>query len=244
MKNLPKWLSKGYFKLLKAHPYESFTIKQAYASLGVDRKLVRVILSELCRMGWALRLGRGVYIVLSPYSIALRSDSWEGKLRQKEYLPLILAAAGRLMERYNGRLKSIIIFGSIARGEAKPNSDLDMLVVVERLPEKYSERVRQAVEILDDLREVKLWLWKEKRIFCNIEFLMLTPEEASIIQPVYLDMLDNSITIYDKNYFFKRVLERLAERLRELRAERVTLPEGRWFWRLKPHVEPGEVVTL
>lgn len=95
--------------------------------------------------------------------------------------------------------------GSIARGEAKPNSDLDLLVIVKGLLEKYSERIRQLIEILDDVREVKLWLWKEKKIFCNVEFLILTPDEASIIQPVYLDMLDNSISIYDRNDFFRGI---------------------------------------
>ncbi|MEM1549711.1 MAG: nucleotidyltransferase domain-containing protein [Candidatus Methanomethylicia archaeon] len=243
MNYLPRWLGENYFKLFKAYPYRPFTIDEAYSSLNLDGKLVRVVLSELCKLGWILRFGRGVYIVLSPYSMVLRG-SWEDKLRQKEYLPLILMMAGRVFERFDGRLVSMVIFGSIARGEAKPNSDLDVLVIVKGLPEKYSERIRQVIEILDDVREVKLWLWREKGIFCNIEFIVLTPDEASIIQPVYLDMIDNSILIYDKNDFFKKILEGFAKKLSELGAEKVVLPNGKWFWRLKSQVKWGEAVTI
>ncbi|MCX8169346.1 MAG: nucleotidyltransferase domain-containing protein [Candidatus Methanomethylicia archaeon] len=230
--------------MFKTYPYKPFTIDQAYVSLNLDERLVRVILSELCKLGWILRLEKGIYIAFSPYSIILRDNLWEDKLRQKEYLPLILMVIGKIFEKYGGRLVSIVIFGSIARGEAKPNSDLDILIIVEKLPEKYSERINQVIEILEDVREVKLWLWKRKKIFCNVEFLMLTPDEASIVQPVYLDMLDNSILVYDRNYFFRQILEKFSKKLRALGAEKIVLPDGRWFWKLKSQVSWGEVITL
>lgn len=81
--------------MFNAYPYKPFTINDAYASLNLNEKLVRVMLSELCKSGWILRLKRGVYIVLSPYSMVLRG-SWEDKLHKKEYLPLILMMAGRV----------------------------------------------------------------------------------------------------------------------------------------------------
>ena len=40
-------------------------------------------------------------------------------------------ATGRLREIYGSRLKRLILFGSWARGNARPSSDVDLLVVLE-----------------------------------------------------------------------------------------------------------------
>ena len=233
----PKWLGENYFRLLSNFLYKPFTIEDAQSVLRTDKDLTRVILSELCKRGLTIRLKRGLYLALSPYLMVLEKSSWHDKVQQKEYIPLISAIASRLIERYNGRLVSIVVFGSVARGKATSESDLDLLVVTKDLPERYSERVSQFVELLDDVKEVKLWLWKEKGIFCNIEVLILTPEEAQEFQPLYLDMVEDSIIIYDRTDFFKSVLEKVAEKLRELRAEKEALPGDRWFWRLSSSEE-------
>jgi predicted nucleotidyltransferase len=40
------------------------------------------------------------------------------------------------------RPRRIILFGSTARGEAKPDSDLDLMVVEDSLPDRFHEMVR------------------------------------------------------------------------------------------------------
>lgn len=35
----------------------------------------------------------------------------------------------RVLERYEDKIDSIILFGSVARGEAKEDSDIDILVI-------------------------------------------------------------------------------------------------------------------
>ena len=240
---LAKWLGERYIKLLGAFHYRVFSLGDACRVLNEDRARVRVVLSELCRHGWACRLKRGWYVVFSPYVMLIRGD-WEDKVRQRVYLPLILMVSTRLIEWLNGNLVSIAVFGSVARGEARPNSDLDVLVVADGMPEGYSERVTIAVSILDPLKNLKIWLWKNMGIYCNVDLLMLTVDEARQFQPVYLDMVYNSIIICDRNNFLRDVLGKLSNRLEELRAERVELPGGKWFWRLKPKVERGEVVEV
>ncbi|MCD6509276.1 MAG: nucleotidyltransferase domain-containing protein [Thermoprotei archaeon] len=240
---LARWLGERYLKLLDAFHYRVFSLSDACRVLNEGRARVRVVLSELCRRGWAYRLKRGWYVVFSPYVMLIRGG-WEGRVRQRVYLPLILSVSTRLIEWLDGGLVSVAIFGSVARGEARPNSDLDVLVVAEGMPEEYSRRVDIAVSALDPLKDLKIWLWENAGIYCNVELLMLAVEEARRFQPVYLDMVHSSIIVYDRGGFLRGVLERLAERLRELGAERIELPGGRWFWRLKPEVERGEVIEI
>ncbi len=239
---LPSWLGARYLRLLETFQYRVFSLNDVRRVLGGDKN-IRVIVSELCKRGWVLRLSRGYYTVLSPYALLVRGG-WEREVKQRTYLPLILAVATRLFEWLNSDLVSIAIFGSVARGEAKPNSDLDVLVVSEYFPSSYLKRVKIAVDILDPLRHLKLWLWHNKKIFCNIELVMLTREEAVATHPIYLDMLHRSIIVYDKDSFLGGILERLAERLGKIGAERVILPNGRWFWRLKPEAKMGEVIEI
>lgn len=57
-------------------------------------------------------------------------------------------------------------------------------------------------------------------------------------------MVLSSIIVYDRGGFLGEVLGRVRSKLEELGAERVDLPRGGWFWRLKRRVERGEVVEL
>ena len=73
--------------------------------------------------------------------------------------------------------------------------------------------------------------------------IIKTPEEASRITPLYLDMVEDAIIVYDENGFFEKVLARLRERLKQLGAERVRIGK-KCYWRLKKDYRFGEVVTI
>ena len=72
--------------------------------------------------------------------------------------------------------------------------------------------------------------------------ILRTPEEASRITPLYLDLVEDSIILYDKDDFMRRVLDRLR-RLRELGARRVWRGKS-WYWILKPDLRFGEVFEI
>jgi predicted nucleotidyltransferase len=51
----------------------------------------------------------------------------------------------RLGRAYGERLSTIVLFGSEARGEAGPESDIDLLVVLERLVGDYGEELERGL---------------------------------------------------------------------------------------------------
>lgn len=55
-----------------------------------------------------------------------------------------------LAELYGPRLKAVILFGSYARGDYNKNSDLDVLIVLDRYKTRWEELVRSS-ELASDL---------------------------------------------------------------------------------------------
>jgi len=57
--------------------------------------------------------------------------------------PILSELKQRLTEHYGDRLERLVLFGSHARGDAEPDSDIDVLVVLNDLDESREERERR-----------------------------------------------------------------------------------------------------
>ncbi|WXG42334.1 MAG: nucleotidyltransferase domain-containing protein [Candidatus Freyarchaeum deiterrae] len=159
---------------------------------------------------------------------------------QGEYRRTVRRLTELLSARFGEKLVSIVIFGSVARGEARRESDIDVLVVCEDF-EKSMRRTDKLVDII-------LQLWEEEKKAPEeqvwIEFYPLRPEEAEKNRPIYLDMIEDGVIILDRNGFMENVLKRLEKRLKELGSKKVYLPDGSWYWILKPTIEMGEILEI
>ncbi len=147
-----------------------------------------------------------------------------------------------LLTRLGERLVSVVVFGSVARCEAGPESDIDVLIVVKDLPRSRFRRQDLFMEIEEELQKDVEVL---EAAGYRVEFspILKTPEEASRFTPLYLDMVYDAVILYDKDNFFLSVLERLKRRLEELGAERVKVGR-KWYWRLKKDYRFGEVIEI
>lgn len=140
-----------------------------------------------------------------------------------------------LRARFGGDLVSVVVFGSRARGEARLDSDIDLLVVARDLPSDHTERFRI---VLDLARQVS------PDFAAMLSVIVRTPEEAAPIKPYYLGMLSGHVLLWDHDGFFAGVLDRLRARLAELGSKRYVDKDGYEYWDLKPNWKPGDVVTL
>ena len=67
--------------------------------------------------------------------------------------PILKRFKSALDEIYGDRIDRVVLFGSRARGDARPDSDYDVAVFLKSLPDQRKERIRLAdlrVDFLDD----------------------------------------------------------------------------------------------
>ncbi len=167
----------------------------------------------------------------------MRSNSLEGYRKAAEIMKTSL-------ERVLGeRLVSVVLFGSVARGDVSDSSDIDLLIVAKNLPESRFERLQffyQAEKLCKN--ELKA-VYERYSITAYFSPIMKEAKEAGRISPLYLDIVEDGIILYDKDELMKNLLEKLRSKLRAMGAKRVW--RGRkWYWVLKPEVKVGEVVEI
>lgn len=139
-------------------------------------------------------------------------------------------------------LVAVVLYGSVARGEATPDSDIDLVVVCESLPEGRFARL-DLLEPAERALDHQFGLLRKKGIDTRLAVIARTRKEAARTVPLYLDMVDDAVILHDLGEFFSGVLGRLRMRLGELGAERRQRGRVR-YWVLKPTVTPGEVIEL
>lgn len=137
---------------------------------------------------------------------------------------------------------SVVPFGSVARGEATPYSDVDLLVVVSDLPRGRRARL-ECIRGVDRRIEKQLKDLRSRGIFSDVCPILKTPEEAAQIRPLYLDFVEDAVFLVDRDGFFASVLHRLKSRLKELGSVRRQMGKIR-YWELKPDLQPGEIFEL
>ena len=158
------------------------------------------------------------------------------------YKSLLEKLVNLMKEKLGDNLVSVVLFGSVARGDYRRDSDIDLLIVVKNLPKTITERV-----MLFDQFEVMLEKDLEKLMdegyYITFSPILKTPEEAKRFSPLYMDMTQDAVILYDVNDFFKGVLDKVRRKLEELNFERVWVSKKAWYWRKRDY-KFGEVIDF
>lgn len=242
---LPRWLGEAFSTIYLRHGEELLSFRDALNALQMNEQRVLLVLSQLRRRGYIHvfeREGRSKrYRAVEPNTLLVvaglhaRADLSLGR-----YECLALKALRSLHLEFHDDLLSVVLYGSVARGTARLDSDLDLLVVG-NFSGSFSERVDRLLELEYGgiLAEELNWL-KTRGVLTHISWLPLRKEEASEFRPLYLDMTDESVTVYDKDGFFESVLDRIRRDLARMGSRRVELGEGRRLWLLNPEIGKEE----
>ncbi len=156
----------------------------------------------------------------------------------REFLALLTE---RLKAAMEGDLLACCLFGSVARGTARPDSDLDLLVVHGEGCRKPLGTLMKVMEEVEGSPEYRTLVATGHRPDPYPVFL--TERDLWERPLILLDPMDHGVMLWDTGILADRFAA-LRRRLRELGAKKVMLPEGGWYWDLKPDWRPGEVIAL
>ena len=143
---------------------------------------------------------------------------------------------------YGDRLVSLVVFGSVARGTPKADSDIDLLVVADRLPRGRTRRMRE-FDAVKQLLAPALSRASLRGVATRLSPIFKTPEEVRAGSPLFFDMTQDARILHDPDAFMKSALRDLRDRLARLGARRIWKGEC-WYWDLEPDYQPGEVFEI
>ena len=157
-----------------------------------------------------------------------------------EQIVQVLPAACQAV--YGERLKSVAIYGSVARGTMRPDSDIDVLVVADALAPSRAARMDE-FEQIDRVLADRIVAARAAGVHTIVIPLLKTPEELRAGSLLYLDMTDQARILHDPEGILRSYLDDLAQRLRAMGARRVPFG-GSYYWELKPDFRWGERIEL
>ena len=104
------------------------------------------------------------------------------------YRTVLTKLLDALLKYFDDDLVSVVLYGSVARGEAERDSDIDLIIIVRNLPKSRFKRQDLFMEVEEGLEPLLRELEKEGY---NIDFspILKTPEEACKITPLYLSLI-------------------------------------------------------
>jgi hypothetical protein len=136
---------------------------------------------------------------------------------------------------------AIALFGSVARGQARSDSDLDLYVVTHR-PSLGDSRLQRMWGCIDASPEYQALVSAGYQPTPSP--VPHTMEELARHPWILLDIAHHGVILYDPESPLERELDAVRRRMAELGSKRIELPDGSGYWDLKPDWRPGEVVDL
>lgn len=161
------------------------------------------------------------------------------------YDPLIQEFLSNVKQMCKRNLVSVVLFGSVARGEARKESDIDLLIIVQDASDNHYERLKPFVDIELGMRKTSSYeRYLREGLMPCLSYLVLSRREADENHYVFLDMVEDSIILFDEGDYFRGRLSALKKRLSSLGSKKVLLGDGSWYWDLKPDLKLGEEFVL
>lgn len=244
---IPSWLGEPYSKLYTRFKSELFTFQEAKGFLSFNENKLAVAFSKLHshRILLIFKAGRPrLYRLLDPQSFILLASGAIQNLNnivQERYVKLLCDAFRFTSKLFD--LSSLAVYGSVARGVAKGNSDVDVLMVSNGFVGSLGSRIEGLYKFEEGLKDELAWLRKHD-VYTSLSFYPLREEETERVPLLFLDLTEDAVILYDKNRFLERILTCLKARLLKLGARRIFINKENWYWDLKPDYKFGEAIPL
>ncbi|MHA1859917.1 MAG: nucleotidyltransferase domain-containing protein [Candidatus Asgardarchaeia archaeon] len=135
-----------------------------------------------------------------------REEKPKKELRTKEErLKVVEKFKERVLEKYGERIKCIVMMGSVARGEFKAKSDIDVFVVIDDTKREipFDEKARIDEDLVRIAKEITPTI-SVQPLYTLTEFM----DYARVCHPIIYNFIKEGEAVYDTGFFtpFKRLL--------------------------------------
>lgn len=144
---------------------------------------------------------------------------------------------------YGERLRGVVVFGSVARQQMRPDSDLDLLVVAEPLPNGRLPRMEE-FDHVENLVAPALRQAGEYGVMTRLSPIVRTFAELDQGGFLIFDIACDGNVHFDSDGSLTRFLSEVRARLDRRGATRRHAASGARYWELDPNLRPGDVVVL
>jgi len=131
---------------------------------------------------------------------------------------------------------------SVAKGKANPESDIDLLILYKKTDFDLSLEYAKTMNEIRTTEEYKKLF--ERGICAEISPYFVTIEELKENPLILLDIMDEGIVLYENGKCFRKLMKKFKEKLQKLGSRKVFLPDGSYYWELKPDWKIGELVEI
>lgn len=186
--------AENILSFLLKHLEEEFSIREIAQAIKQDYKIVFTTIQSLSgsgqiKMDRVSNINRGSIVVHRDHASLF---SWVSIRQQRRCLPdKVRRALDGLLMDLPDPFCSVLVFGSYAKGSAKPASDLDLLVIV--ADKRFEPGILAAVKKASTLSNIHI----QPVIFSTKEFLEGL-KEPSVAQEAY----QNHLIIYGGEVFY------------------------------------------
>ncbi len=120
-------------------------------------------------------------------------------------------------------LLSVVLFGSIVKGNFTSTSDIDVLVICEAPPKDWRARDKMVLELTENI---------EIKYGTPIHMTLVSKEEIThameSVSPLMLEIYDANKIVYDKDNLFKQLIVEYKRNLCRWHAEKI----GKGIWKI------------
>ncbi len=162
----------------------------------------------------------------------------------KIYSNLLTDFVAESRKRFGDSISSIVLYGSVARGTARKDSDIDVCIFLKNLPQSRYKRTLLIFPLLKELRERESYMALYRDGYLpEISPLLYTNKEAQDTKPIFLDMVGEGVVLYDDGMWAAK-RQTLMETMKLLGTKKVVLENNEYYWILKPGLRLAEEVVL
>lgn len=202
------------------------------------------ILSDKQKVGQALKITHRK-VGFNTGEVSRRQENPVEQVKKIDYLvykKFMRIFIKNLQEGMKDNLLSVTLYGSVARGNARPESDIDLLILY-RKGEIDVDNVYVNSALQSDESQEYRRLYN-KGIYGEISPLFMTLAEIKSNPLILLDIMEEGIILFEQGKCFTDLLEKMRVETKKLGSRKVNLPDGSWYWELKPSWRPGELIEV